>query len=173
MKRLSLSLLLFGAASAYADASPLERALGGIEWAGGESSLRLLGSQPDIQLLEILAAPTTTPLRRRRAITLLVYTNTPPVQTFLQGRFLQLRDAIDGSEALELAVLLPVLGSLHLVAFDAITPLLVHPVANLRESVAVALFSLDAKRARPLIRTRLMTETDSGVRIRINRLLAR
>ena len=172
MRRLALAALLVGAAPALADNTPVERALGGVEWSGGPSSLRLLGNHSDQQLVDLLRDPTTTPLRRRRAIMLSQYADTPVVRAFLLERFAQLRGATEGSEALELAALLPVAARFGLVEWSAIQLLLDHPVATLRESVAVALFALDPARARVVLRIKLLHERDVGVRSRLQRLIA-
>lgn len=174
MKRLALLALVAAAPlPARADASAIERALGGVEWKDGPSRLRLLGDQPDVELLTLLEDPNAAPVRRRRALAMLVYTNTPRSRAFVRQHFDKLRGATEGSPALELATLLPVAAKFGQVEFDEVLPLLTHAVANLRESAATALFTIDQRRARMAIRTHLLAEKDSGVRFRLTRLLER
>lgn len=176
MKRVVFGLMMFAGAPnlAHAEgdaATAAERVLGGVEWKATPSSVRQLGLHADTQLVDLCNDPNTTPMRRRRAIVMMEYASTPAVQTFLRDRFAKLRDAKDGSDALELAALMPVLARLHLVDFASVSPLLSHPVANVRESAAVAMHAIDGKRARVAMRTRMLTETDSGVRQRLGRLM--
>lgn len=176
MKRVVLSLMMFAGAPnlAHAEgdaATATERVLGGVEWKASPAAVRQLGLRADTQLIDLCNDPSTSPMRRRRAIVMMEYASTPAVQTFLRDRFAKLRDAKEGSDALELAALLPVVARLHLVDYASVSPLLQHAVANVRESAAVAMHALDVKRARIALRTRMLTETDSGVRQRLGRLM--
>lgn len=177
MKRVFLGLLVTivaapNVARAEGDApTAADRVLGGVEWKANPTSVRQLGLHADTQLVDLCNDPNTTPMRRRRAIAMMEYTSTPAVQTFLRDRFAKLRDAKEGTDALELAALLPVIARLHLVDFASVSPLLAHAVANVRESAAVAMHAIDLKRARVALRTRMLTETDSGVRQRLGRLM--
>lgn len=175
MKRAVLGLVLFSTLASTpvfaADSAVLDRVLGGVEWKADRTALKLLGPDADAQLIDVINDEATAPMRRRRAILLLEAVKSPTAETFLRERFARLRDAKDGSPALEVATLLPVMARMHLVDYDAARVFLAHPIANLRESAAVALMTIDATNARGLLRQRLQIETDSGVRAQLVRQL--
>ncbi|MBI5481654.1 MAG: HEAT repeat domain-containing protein [Deltaproteobacteria bacterium] len=170
--------LILGGLAATAAAAPtraqVEPLLRGYERAFGRADLKRLGPGTERVLMAIHDDRQADPMVRVRALAALGHAEGPAVQAFLAAVVRRHAGARAGLGTLFLrraaSGLLAVGGA---AAIDAVTPLLLHPAADVRAEVGRALGRTGAPRARVALERRLRVERAPVVRAVLEREVRR
>jgi HEAT repeat protein len=164
VRRLVLALVFVGGAASAQHVDALDRVLGGIERAPTESTVRALGPTAAAQLIKVADDPSTTRVRRMRAIYALRFVPSESAHAFLRQVVKENQSASEGAEVLDYAAALGSLAPYGEADLPVMLAALDHPSADARQAAAAALAQVRSPRAESALTLRLAVERDVGVR---------
>lgn len=168
----ALAMVLGGTAQADVPRDRLARALAGYENVVGREALAALGEGWERALLSLSADLRASPILRLRAIAALKLVRTRSASALLRGLIERQSTATTGVAVLELK---EALLSLAVVdgarALAPLSPLLSHPVPDVREAAVRAIGGIAGERGAAHLRSRLRVEKEPFVIEALNNVL--
>lgn len=173
MKTLAAILLLLSSTVlAQPAVSPLDRLCGGYEHAPTAAEVRALGPAADERLIDYATAPSTSPIRRQRAIAALLFVPSTAAHQFLLDVLAREGRATRGVQVLDAAAALSALAPYGQPSLAIVLPYLTHASADVRQAAATTIGALGLPAARGSLSARLAVERDPSVRLHLAAALA-